>query len=46
VSARGSAAASRNGEFRRDTREAAAVRGGTPPGNAGGASVNDKNNKE
>ena len=42
ASARGSAAASRNGGLRRGIRGAAAVRGGTPPGNAGGESGNDK----
>jgi len=45
ASARGSAAASRSGGLRRGTRGAAAVRSGMPPGNAGGASGNDKRQK-
>jgi hypothetical protein len=45
ASARGSAAASRKGAVKRDIRGAAAVRGGTPPGNAGGESGNDKSQK-
>ena len=45
ASARRSAAASRSDELRRGIRGAAAVRGGTPPGSAGGASGNDKSKK-